>query len=187
MTRPRGISLLFACATFVWTFASLGCGGGGGSSCPAKNAPDVSGTWMVDNTTIDPVHTDCPSELNSPLLDEIEGSSFGVTQNVGSVTLDDHKGDVLKGCVADSGDVSGSAHQSGSEQGCNVSVNVSLSGNFNSSPTNTTFRFVIHGSGACSLSCTLTLDSRFTRMNTGVVAAAVAPSGGAYVDRILGR
>ena len=163
MNRQRVPAFVFACLTCAWTLSTLGCGGGGGGSpCTAKTPPNVAGQWAVSQVVAS--QDTCPSGLADTLISQIEGSVFQVTQHGGQVQLDDNQGDVFNGCVDEAGEVTASVHESGSSQGCNLSVTVDLSGNLSSSPTSVELAFAVQASGNCSTShCMLTLDSQFTR------------------------
>jgi len=191
MTLRQRSMFILASVAFVWSFASLGCGGGGGGgqSCSAQNPPDVSGQWNVSDAVI--TDDSCPADIASVVADQIEGSVFDVTQDGSRVTLDDGQGDVLNGCVDDTGEVDANAQQKGSVEGCKVSISISFSGDLSDSPTSVTFEFSLHSSGSSCVNttCMFTLDAQFRRAS-GAAQLGAGESSPAYlqaIDRALSR
>jgi hypothetical protein len=176
MIRQHRVVFTLACVVSAWTFASLGCGGGGGNggpNCTSKNPLNVAGTYNLSVTGLD--SSTCPSDLTSAIENNVSAiaGTETVTQNGSVVNLEPG----LVGCVDDQGNVVASEPLSESDQGCTVSANVTVTMNLGSTPSHGQETMPLRISSGCNLgitSCTVVVGFSVTQIGS----AQLAPSTG---------
>lgn len=172
MNRKRLVVSTSGVLTMVCMVISAGCGGGGGGTpCSAKNAPNVGGQWELSAVSADYVNSTCPSSLIDAAAGSVIGASeiVQVQQNGSSVRISEPEGGaVFNGCVDDTGAVSADWNTSESQNGCNVSFKVQLTGDLSQATTTVTTVYNVTSSGNCSLvtTCTVVVDGTFARLSS---------------------
>jgi hypothetical protein len=172
MIGQRVMVFMLACATAAWTFASLGCGGGGSGgppACATDNVADINGTWLFSDVILK--ESSCPSDINNPVLGPLTGCQYEVEVTGGTnVTVSGSGG---TNCYQFTGSVNastsvaanGSLSFQDATSGCTVDCNVDFSGDLGCSPTTaqTTASCSLSGGADCRGRCSLTAWATFTQ------------------------